>query len=80
MHPSVKWGILAGIGVILLALGFGLGFGVIPPIIDELVEENLNLWDNSTEGKKNFVRIDLLKLAHQTQPSIYRINHLWIYT
>ena len=69
MNPGVKWGILAGIGVILLALGFGLGFGVIPPIIDELVEENLNLWDNSTEGKKNFVRIYLLKSNYMPENS-----------
>ena len=55
MNPLLKWGILTGTGVLLLGLGFGLGFGAIPPIIDSLIEENLNLWDNSTEGRKNFV-------------------------
>ena len=55
MKSAVKWGIVALVGVILAALGFGLGFGAFPVIIDNQIKATLDLWDLESEGRKNFV-------------------------
>ena len=55
MGAKLKWGILAGVGVVLTILGFGLGFGAFPVIIRDQVEKNLNLFDEDSEGRQNFV-------------------------
>ena len=55
MGAKLKWGILAGVGVVLTILGFGLGFGEFPVIIRDQVEKNLNLFDEDSEGRQNFV-------------------------
>ena len=68
MHPSIKWAILGIFGVLLLALGLGVGYGVVPVVVDELVAENLDLWTEDSEGQKNFV-----------QPPVDLYMKFWIY-
>ena len=73
MHPSVKWAILGVVGLILLALGLGVGYGVVPVVVDQLVAENLDLWTEDSEGQKNFVQppVDLYMkfyIYHVTNP------------
>ena len=62
MGAKLKWGILAGVGVVLTILGFGLGFGAFPVIIRDQVEKNLNLFDEDSEGRQNFVSKQTLKV------------------
>ena len=59
MGGRLKWGILGGTGAVLVILGFALGFGAFPAIITSQVEGNLDLFDQETEGYKNFVSIEL---------------------
>ena len=73
MHPSVKWAILGVVGLILLALGLGVGYGVVPVVVDQLVAENLDLWTQDSEGQKNFIQppVDLYMkfyIYHVTNP------------
>ena len=55
MGPKAKWGIVSSVGVVIFALGIGLGFGVFPLIVENQVASNLDLWDSESEGRKNFV-------------------------
>ena len=67
MGAKLKWGILGGVGVVLTNLGVCLGFGASPVIITDQVEKNLNLFDNASEGRQNFVRIYLILLCTNTK-------------
>ena len=72
MHPSVKWAILVIFGLVLLALGLGVGYGVVPVVVDQLVAENLDLWEPDSEGQKNFVQppVDLYMKFY-----VYHVNN-----
>ena len=72
MHPSVKWAILGIFGLVLLALGLGVGYGVVPVVVDQLVAENLDLWEPDSEGQKNFVQppVDLYMKFY-----VYHVNN-----
>ena len=67
MGAKLKWGILAGVGVVLTILGFGLGFGAFPVIIRDQVEKNLNLFDEDSEGRQNFVSKQLCNKQQSNQ-------------
>jgi len=47
-------GVLLAGGLLLVVLGFGLGWGAFPGIVEKIVEESLDLTDENSEGSKNF--------------------------
>ena len=67
MGAKLKWGILGGIGVCLTILGFGLGFGAFPVLIKDQVLKNLDLFDEESEGRENFVRTYLMLTVNNLQ-------------
>ena len=44
-------------GVVLVALGVGLGYGVFPAVIKSQVAKELDLLNEESEGYHNFVNI-----------------------
>jgi len=42
-------------GLSMIALGGGLGWGLIPPIVKQMVDDNIDLTNTDSEGYKNFV-------------------------
>ena len=56
---KIVWTSLTVVGVVLVALGIGLGYGVFPAVIKNQVAKELDLLDTESEGYKNFVNISL---------------------
>ena len=54
---KIVWTSLTVAGVVLVALGFGLGYGVFPVVIKSQVAKELDLLNEESEGYHNFVNI-----------------------
>ena len=54
---KIVWTSLTVVGVVLVALGFGLGYGVFPAVIKSQVAKELDLLNEESEGYHNFVNI-----------------------
>ena len=54
---KIVWTSLTVVGVVLVVLGVGLGYGVFPAVIKSQVAKELDLLDHESEGYKNFVNI-----------------------
>ena len=48
-------GVTLGLSIGLVALGLILAYAAFPAIIKSEVRKNLNLWDEDSEGRINFV-------------------------
>ena len=58
MERSTKW--VIGIfvcGLVLTVFGFVLGYAIYPAVAKKKVREELNLWNQESEGRKNFVSL-----------------------
>ena len=52
MHLGEK---LSGVGLLLIAIVFGVRYGAVPMVLEELVASNLDFWIEGSEGQENFV-------------------------
>ena len=46
---------LSGVGLLLIAIVFGVRYGAVPMVLEELVASNLDFWIEGSEGQENFV-------------------------
>ena len=72
MNRTLLGSIIAGSGLALTAVGFILAYAAFPALIDSSLEKNLDLWDEESEGRKNFVSFFLF--VHVT--ASYMIIHM----